>query len=110
MLSRNEVRQVSPERDGLARPTKGLIRNRFDKEKNSVIESGVGKQDTWAKKVGVGDCGVLLDDIPKLLDVLGLKAVDKNKMCVDQQVFDSYKILAIAALTRPEALEWDGDE
>lgn len=92
-----------------SRPNKGLIRERFENEKNIVIENGVGKEDSWAKKVGNGTCGVTLDDIEKLLDVLGLKAVDKSKKCVDARVYESYRTLATIALNDPAKLQWDGD-
>jgi hypothetical protein len=86
---------------------KGVLRERFDSEKDSVIESVVGKAESWAKKVGSGASGVMLDDIPKLLDALGLRIVDKSKICVDRAVYESYRTLAAAAISNPSKLVWD---
>ncbi len=90
-------------------PNRGLLRERFEAEKDSVIDSGCSKQESWAKKVGAGTCGVLLDDIPKLLDTLGLKLVDRHKICVNKDVYAAYKALATAAITNPTKLDWDGE-
>jgi len=84
----------------------GPLRKRFMSEKDSVIESALGKKESWAKKVCAGDSGVLLEDIPKLLDVLGLKLVDKNKFCVDREVFLAYRTLASASMNERK-LEWE---
>lgn len=86
---------------------RGLLRERFDAEKDSVIESALGKQESWAKKVGAGNSGVMLDDIPRLIAILGLRLVDKNKFCVDKAVFESYRTLAAAAISDPKKLEWE---
>lgn len=94
----------------LSFPRRGIIRERFDAEKDSVIESALGKQESWAKKVGSGTSGVMLDDISKLLTALGLRVVDKNKICVDRQVYESYRTLAAAAITNPSKLNWDEAE
>lgn len=96
--------------DQILRPVRGVLRERFDAEKDAVIESALGKQDSWAKKVGGGYSGVMLDDIPLLLDALNLKIVSKEKLCVDRAVFDSYRTLAAAAISNPKKLEWDSEE
>jgi hypothetical protein len=93
-----------------AREGKSIIRERFNAEKDSVIESGVGKAESWAKKVGQGASGVMLDDIPKLLKVLGLKVVDESRVCVDRAIYESYRTLAKAAITNPSSLNWEEEE
>jgi hypothetical protein len=70
------------------------INRRFDRAKDSVIENAVGKQDSWAKKVRTGQAGVMLEDLPKLLDALGLKVVDKAKVCINRDVHEAYRTLA----------------
>lgn len=90
-----------------ARPKKGVIRERFEEMKDAALDAAMGKGESWAKKVGYGTSGVMLDDIPKLIDVLGLKVVDKSKVCVDRHVYEAYKTLAGAAITQPKKLEWD---
>lgn len=87
-----------------------MLRERFDAEKDSVIESALGKSESWAKKVGTGSSGVMLDDIEKLIQALGLRLVDKNKVCVDRGVYESYRTLAAAAISNPSKLVWDEAE
>lgn len=84
-----------------------MLRERFDSEKDSVIESALGKSESWAKKVGSGASGVMLDDIEKLIHALGLRLVDKTKVCVDRGVYESYRTLAAAAISNPAKLVWD---
>lgn len=74
--------------------------------KDAALDAAMGKGESWAKKVGYGTSGVLLDDIPRLLDVLGLKVVDKGKVCVDREVYEAYKTLVGKALTEPKTLDW----
>lgn len=80
-------------------PKKGALRERFENFKDSALDAAMGKGESWAKKVGYGDQGVKLDDIPKLIDLLGLKLVDKSKVCVDRAVHEAYKALAAAHLS-----------
>lgn len=62
--------------------------------KDAALDSAMGKGESWAKKVGYGNQGVMLDDIPRLVDVLGLKIVDKNQVCVPREKHLAYKALA----------------
>lgn len=90
-----------------SRPKKGVIRERFEDMKDAALDNAMGKGESWAKKVGYGTSGILLDDVPKLIEVLGLKLVDKSKVCVDRHVYEAYKVLAGAAITQPKKLDWD---
>lgn len=83
------------------------LRRRFNAEKDAVIESALGKQESWAKKVGTNISGVMLDDIPALIDVLGLKLVDKSKKCVDAEVFNAYRTITAAAMNG--TLHWEDE-
>jgi hypothetical protein len=83
---------------------KGMVRERFNGEKDSVIENAMGKEESWAKKVGTGQSGVKLDDIERLLRALGLQVVDANAVCVDRRIHEAYRVLAAAAITEPEKL------
>lgn len=91
----------------IPRPKKTTLRARFDAEKDSVIELGLKKAESWAKKVGNGQSGVLLDDIPTLLDVLGLKIVDKGQHCVPLDEFEAYRTLALKGMTLRPKLDQD---
>lgn len=57
----------------------GTIRERMRSVKNAAIGAANGKSDDWARKVLDGDAGVLLDDIPRLLATLGMKAVEAHQ-------------------------------
>lgn len=93
-------------------PKKGVLRERFETFKDSALDAAMGKGESWSKKVGYGDQGVKLDDIPRLLDLLGLKLVDKTKTCVDRAEYEAYKVLAAAHCARPVTpqLEQDWDQ
>lgn len=81
-----------------------MVRERFDEEKDSVIENAMGKEESWAKKVGTGQSGVKLDDIERLLGALGLRVVDGDAVCVDRKIHEAYRVLAAAAIAEPEKL------
>jgi len=90
-----------------SRPKRGALRERFEEMKDAALDAAMGKGESWAKKVGYGTSGILLDDVPRLIDVLGLKLVDKSKVCVDRNVYEAYKTLAGTAITEPRKLDWD---
>ena len=89
-------------------PEKHPIRKRFEALLDKTIDDGMKKGESWAKKVGNGNQGVMLDDIPRLIDVLGFKLVDKRKVCVDPEEHEAYKALAKAHMNGPK-LEQDFD-
>lgn len=101
---------VSPTPAPESRPKKGVLRERFENFKDSALDAAMGKGESWAKKVGYGDQGVKLDDIPKLIEVLGLKLVDRSKVCVDRAEHEAYKTLAAAHLSSGPRLEADWDD
>lgn len=80
--------------------------------KDTAIDEGMGKGDSWAKKVGYANHGVLLDDIPRLIRVLGLKVVDVTRVCITPeqvQEYEAYKVIAKTHLSPPPKLEQDWD-
>ena len=90
----------------------GLLRRRFYEAKDAYIESAMGKEESWAKKVGGGISGVKLVDIPKLLQALGLKIVDRKQKCVDEDEYRAYKTLARKYVEATTKADWmpKGDE
>ena len=54
-----------------------------------------------------GERGLRLSEIPLLLECLGWKIVGRDQVCVDRAIYESFKTIATAALTRPETLKWD---
>lgn len=91
--------------NALRRP--GVVAERLRTMKATAVANVLGKSDSWVDKVRNGESGVLLTDIQPLLDVLGLKAVDKAKICVDKDIYVSLKAIAGAALEAPQKLEWE---
>lgn len=91
--------------NALRRP--GVVAERLRNTKATAIANVLGKSDSWVDKVRNGESGVLLTDIQPLLDALGLKAVDKSKVCVDKDIYTSLKNIAGAALEAPQKLEWE---
>lgn len=53
---------------------------------------------------------MLIDEIPRLLDALGLKAVEKSRVCVDREYLAGLRRIAGLALTEPQRLTEDWDQ
>lgn len=69
--------------------------------------------ESWAKKVRTGAQGVVLDDIPKLIEVLGLKIVSAERICITPQRLAHYQAcetIAAGALNPQPTLAQDWDE
>ena len=92
-----------------ARRSPGTIRERMRSIKNAAIGAALGKSEDWARKVLDGDSGVLLDDIPKLLETLGLKVVNQEKICVHPEIARAYDVIVRRA-TAEHQLLWDDAE
>lgn len=92
----------------------GLLRVRFEGLKNAAIDNAMGKADSWAKGVGAGNQGVILDDVPRLMNVLGLKIVEATRICITPQErdeYEAYRTIARAHLAPPgPSLEQDFDQ
>lgn len=87
----------------------GTIKERMRSVKNAAIGAAMGKSEDWARKVLDGDSGVLLDDIPKLLTVLGMKAVEATKVCVDPDVAKAYQVIVSRATQARDLLFEDAE-
>lgn len=88
------------------------LRTRFDGMKNAAIDNAMGKSDGWAKGVGAGNQGVLLDDIPRLLAFLGFKVVNAERICITREELDeyeAYRVIARTHLAPQPKLEQDFD-
>jgi len=53
----------------------GVVGERLRNAKATVVADALGKSDSWVDKVRNGESGVLIHDIPALLEALGLKCV-----------------------------------
>lgn len=93
---------------------KGILRERFDAMKQVAIDDAMDKKDSWAKQVGNGSSGVKLDDIARLVQILGLKLVDARRICITPEQRDEYeacRTLARGHLLGPQPkLEQDFDQ
>lgn len=85
----------------------GIVAERLRNAKATAVADALGKSDSWVDKVRNGESGVLVTDLPALLQQLGLKVVDSGKVCVDRDVYISLKTIAGAALEAPQKLEWE---
>ncbi len=77
--------------------------------KNSTVAIAIKKDESTISRIVNGETGVKLDDIQAFLDALGLKVVDKNRVCVDAAEYQSYRLLATKYLERPVELDWGTD-
>lgn len=97
-----------------SRPTRGALRARFEDKQDKLIDDAMNRGDTWAKKVRNSQQGVLLDDVPRLCGVLGLKIVSAERICITPQQlahFQACETIARGALnpSGPKLEEdWDG--
>lgn len=76
----------------LTRP--GVVRERLGNVKSEWLADVLGKDDSWVRKVRNGECGILIGDLPALLDALELKTVSKKKVCVDPEIAKAYETIA----------------
>ena len=83
------------------------LMQRFARVKNEAIAAAIGKDQSTVSRMASGEIGVKLIDLHPFLQVLGLKCVDVNRVCVDREVYESYKTLATKALTEPKSLDWE---
>lgn len=96
-----------------SRPTLGVIRARFQDKQDKTIDEAMGQSESWAKKIRNNQQGVLLDNIPKLLAVLGLKVVDAARICITKEeldTFEAYKTIARNHLSPQPRLDQDFDK
>lgn len=83
------------------------IMQRLARVKSETVAQAIGKDASTVSRVASGELGVKLADLQPFLRALDLKVVDVGRVCVDREVYESYKTLATKALTEPESLEWD---
>lgn len=99
---------AAPERLG-----NGILRARFNATKDTALEQAMDKGESWARKVASGDSGVKLDDIPKLIAVLGLKLVSRERICItpeEKRRYDALEVIAAQALNPAPKLSFEDPE
>lgn len=92
-----------------ARRKPGTVSERMREWKASALGAAMGKSEDWSRKLLDGDAGVRLEDLPQLLEVLGLKLVDKSKVCIDPALARAYETIVRKAV-REHELIWEDAE
>lgn len=87
----------------------GVIRERLRNIKHAAIGVALGKSEDWARKVLDDESGVRLEDLPKLLDALELKVVDRAKVCIHPDLARAYETIVRRATADHELL-WEDAE
>ena len=90
-------------------PLRNPLRDRLTKAKREAVEAAMGKGESWATKLINNESGVRLDDLPALLQTLGLKIVDASKRCVDPEMLRSYETIARKAMLERSLLDEDAE-
>jgi hypothetical protein len=80
-----------------------MLRERLGNAKSEWLAGLLDKDDSWVRKLRNGECGVLIADIPSLLHALGMKMVDKSKVCIDPEIAKSYEVI-VRRLTAERSL------
>ena len=112
-MGNGEIVIMTTSSDDLQAMTRRLlhvIMQRLASVKNQTVGNAIGKDESTVSRIASGELGVKLADLQAFLSALGLKVVDKNQVCIDRDVFNSYRVLAKTALNNPEKLDWDNAE
>lgn len=99
--------QSGPVLPGAAFRGAGMVEERLRAAKNSAVASAMGKSEDWARKVLAGDSGILLSDLPRLLEVLQLKVVDRAKVAVHPELVQAYEAIVRRAVADHDLLQED---
>lgn len=102
--------ESSTQPDASARKLVQVVLQRLAKTKNQAVAEAIGKDESTVSRIVSGDSGIKLSDLQPFLRSLGLKVVDANQVCVDRNVYESYRTLARAAINDPASLSWDDPE
>ena len=72
----------------------------------SVAELGaaIEKDESTASRVRSGEAKLTLEEFSKLLTAIGCKVVDKSKVCVDPQVFESVVHINMRAMRNEQTV------
>jgi len=91
-------------------PRAGIVRERLLRAKREAIDAAMEHGESWTTKVLNSQCGVLIDDIPRLLDAIGLKAVAKEKVCVDRELVEAMATMQVKVAPKVRELLWEEAE
>jgi hypothetical protein len=83
------------------------------KVKLEDIARAIEKDETAACRVRANERPCTLSEFCKLVELAGLKVVDKDKVCVDRQAYESMTYIASKAMANEataKTLIWDEDQ
>jgi hypothetical protein len=87
-----------------------LLASRLSKLPLEDIARALGKDDTAACKIRSGERACTVGELAKLIPLCGLKLVDRDKVCVDRQAYESMTYIATKAMSNQsmaQQLVWD---
>lgn len=90
-----------------------ILATRLAKLSLEDIARALGKDDTHACKVRSGEKACTVADLAKLIPLCGLKLVDRDKVCVDRQAYESMTYIASKAMSdqaTAQKLIWDDEQ
>lgn len=90
-----------------------LLSTRLSKVTLEDIARALNKDDTAACKIRSGERTATLAELAKLIPLCGLKLVDKDKVCVDRQAYESMTFIAHKAMADKQVAQrliWDEDQ
>jgi hypothetical protein len=85
------------------------VLQRLARVKNTAVAQAIGKDESQVSRIVSGESGIKLADLHPFLAALGLKVVDTRRVCVDREVYESFKTIATKALVEPKSLDWDAE-
>lgn len=85
------------------------LRKRLEVAKRDAMDEAMGKGETWTRKVLNDGVGVPLDDLPRLLALVGLKLVGAEKVCVDREVAEAMNTMHQRLAVHVPKLLWDDE-
>jgi hypothetical protein len=87
-----------------------LLSTRLAKVSLEDIARALGKDDTAACKIRSNERAATVAELARLIPLCGLKLVDKDKVCVDRQAYESMTYIASKAMADKDTAQkliWD---
>lgn len=103
---------VSPLPADVATKSLRQISQRFAKHTLTELCTALGKDDSTVSRIRSGESKLTVEEFCRLLQFLGLKVVETQRVCVDRQTYESMAHMVAKAM-RDEAtarkLMWDDE-
>lgn len=89
-----------------------MLSQRLAKRSLNDLCGALNKDDSTASRIRSGESKLNLEEFCRLLQFLGLKLVDKNRVCVARETYESLAHIAAKAMRDEQTarrLMWDED-